>query len=638
MYSVVDKYGKTPLEYSNNENIHYLFEKTEEQYKLKQQMLLNNNNNSSDDDDDNNIINQRRSKGYENDPFGLKTVRSSTIDERDNNTSSSEQTDEYPFLKELTDIPKPPPKVSGNVEKSGRKLPIYRERHMEIDPFEGLLKRYKTVDDYPDKPNEVLALTHITNCVVPFPINSEGFNFNFEFTAKGDTKEHYRVRSLAACNEWVNRINEAVEYAKYWENVSKKYSNVKSYLKKLKHTKLVIEIDKTTNTFAKHISPTKKNNNNNNAVTSTPKPSSTSNSGSSSNARKHHHKQFNKGIIASSSKIQREATLLEDSQVSKGIGFNSFQILELLGTGAFGKVFKVRFQANKQIYTMKVLDKKYLIRNNLLRYAITQCNILRQINNPFIIKLHFSFQTADFLYMILDYCPGGDLSYHVNMNLVDEHDTKLYSAEVVYALLYLHQNGIVFRNLSLENIMISSDGHVKLADLSLVKENVQEGNKELDGVLCCSFTNFVNEEMKLRKGKGRSEDLFNVGLLVYEMLTGTKPLFVKDSSKNESKLGKACMHQFLSANVKDMLKCLLNNNPNERIGVDDEHDIKRHKFFEGINWDKLQRKKFHPHYNLFEIKRNNNKKYITVTTSNILFEEGHSKLSHIFSFNRPQSP
>ena len=284
---------------------------------------------------------------------------------------------------------------------------------------------------------------------------------------------------------------------------------------------------------------------------------------------------------------------------------------------------------------MKVLDKKYLIRNNLLRYAITQCNILRQINNPFIIKLHFSFQTADFLYMILDYCPGGDLSYHVNMNLVDEHDTKLYSAEVVFALLYLHQNGIVFRNLSLENVMISSDGHIKLADLCLVKENVQEGNKELDDIL--SSYNFVSEEMKTRKGKGRSEDLFNVGLLLYEMLTGTKPLFIKDS-KNESKLGKVFMHQFLSTHVKDILRCLLNNNPDERIGIDDEHDIKRHKFFEDINWDKLQRKKFHPHYNLFEIKRNNNKKYITVNQNNILFEEGHSKLSHIFSFNRPQSP
>ena len=109
-----------------------------------------------------------------------------------------------------------------------------------------------------------------------------------------------------------------------------------------------------------------------------------------------------------------QSTLLDDSE--KGVGYNSFQLIEILGQGTFGKVFKVKKKENEdqREYAMKVLKKAFLVKNNHLRYAITEANILKLSDHPFVIKLHYSFQTPENLYMILDYCPGGDLAFHLN--------------------------------------------------------------------------------------------------------------------------------------------------------------------------------------------------------------------------------
>ena len=104
----------------------------------------------------------------------------------------------------------------------------------------------------------------------------------------------------------------------------------------------------------------------------------------------------------------KEPKLLDDSE--QGIGYNSFELLEMVGQGSFGKVFKVR--RNEEEFAMKVLKKNFLVKNKQLKYAITECNILKLANHPFIIKLHYAFQTPENLYMVMDYCPGGDLAFH----------------------------------------------------------------------------------------------------------------------------------------------------------------------------------------------------------------------------------
>ena len=113
------------------------------------------------------------------------------------------------------------------------------------------------------------------------------------------------------------------------------------------------------------------------------------------------------------------------------ISVNSFDILDCLGAGSFGKVFKVRMKSNGVIYAMKVINKKFLMKNNQLRYAITECNVLKQVTSPFILTLYYSFQTPENLYLIIDYCPGGDLNFHIVQNLFEEDEARFYIAELI---------------------------------------------------------------------------------------------------------------------------------------------------------------------------------------------------------------
>ena len=102
--------------------------------------------------------------------------------------------------------------------------------------------------------------------------------------------------------------------------------------------------------------------------------------------------------------------LIED----ENIGIKNFEYIKQLGQGTFGQVFKVRKIGTDKIYAMKVLKKSVLIKNKHLKYAITECNVLKRADHPYIIKMHYSFQTPEYLYMVLDYCPGGDLAHHLN--------------------------------------------------------------------------------------------------------------------------------------------------------------------------------------------------------------------------------
>lgn len=122
---------------------------------------------------------------------------------------------------------------------------------------------------------------------------------------------------------------------------------------------------------------------------------------------------------------------------------------------------------------MKVLSKKFLVRNNHLKYAISECNVLKRASHPFVLRMHYSFQTPSNLYMILDLCPGGDLAYHLNKReILEENEARFFIAEVLLAIEYIHSLSVIYRDLKPENILICADGHIKLADFGLAKEGM----------------------------------------------------------------------------------------------------------------------------------------------------------------------
>jgi serum/glucocorticoid-regulated kinase 2 len=248
-----------------------------------------------------------------------------------------------------------------------------------------------------------------------------------------------------------------------------------------------------------------------------------------------------------------DVKLIEDSSLTKGINFSSFEIIETLGSGTFGKVFKVRLKETKEIFAMKIINKKYLIRNQQLRYAVTECNVLKQTQHPFIIKLHYAFQTPDHLYMILDYCPGGDLSFHIVRNLFEEDEARFFIAELVLAIEHLHSLDIIYRDLKPENILIDAEGHIKLADFGLAKEKVAD-NKVAQSF--CGSPAYLAPEMVNRRGAGKSADIYGIGAVLYEMISGTPPFYAHDLNTMYNNIAKneLMLHDYFSDELKDLLK------------------------------------------------------------------------------------
>jgi len=225
---------------------------------------------------------------------------------------------------------------------------------------------------------------------------------------------------------------------------------------------------------------------------------------------------------------------MEESQLlvsDESITYKSFELLEILGQGTFGKVFKCKLKSQPQApeYAMKVLKKAFLVKNNHLKYAISECNILKQSSHPFVLKLHYAFQTPENLYMILDYCPGGDLSYHLNKKQIfEENEAKFFIAEVILAIEYLHSLHIIYRDLKPENILIDSEGHAKLADFGLAKEGVDGANQAKS---FCGSPAYLAPEMLTSKGVGKSADLYQIGACLYEMLVGFPPYYTENIKK-----------------------------------------------------------------------------------------------------------
>lgn len=155
---------------------------------------------------------------------------------------------------------------------------------------------------------------------------------------------------------------------------------------------------------------------------------------------------------------------------------------------------------------MKVLKKSFLVKNNHLKYAVSEANILKRAENPYVIKLHYAFQTPDNLYMVLDLCTGGDLAYHLTKReMFDENEAMFFTAEIVLAIEYIHSLDVIYRDLKPENILIDSEGHIKLTDFGLAKENI---DFKSNAKSFCGSPAYLAPEMLTDKGVGRPADIY----------------------------------------------------------------------------------------------------------------------------------
>ncbi|KAJ8013714.1 hypothetical protein DPEC_G00032650 [Dallia pectoralis] len=277
---------------------------------------------------------------------------------------------------------------------------------------------------------------------------------------------------------------------------------------------------------------------------------------------------------------------------------SQFELLKVLGQGSYGKVFlvrKVKGSDRGQLYAMKVLKKATLKVRDRIRSKMER-DILAEVNHPFIVKLHYAFQTEGKLYLILDFLRGGDLFTRLSKEVMfTEEDVKFYLAELALALDHLHSLGIIYRDLKPENILLDEEGHIKITDFGLSKEAIDHDKRAYS---FCGTIEYMAPEVVNRRGHTQSADWWSFGVLMFEMLTGSLPFQGKDRKETmalilKAKLG---MPQFLSPEVQSLIRALFKRNPSNRLGAgpDGVEEIKRHHFFANIDWNTLYRREIKP--------------------------------------------
>ncbi|XP_056647796.1 ribosomal protein S6 kinase 2 beta isoform X1 [Diorhabda carinulata] len=276
---------------------------------------------------------------------------------------------------------------------------------------------------------------------------------------------------------------------------------------------------------------------------------------------------------------------------------SQFELLKVLGEGSFGKVFLARKVVGTDagtLYAMKVLKKATLRVRDRHRTKMER-NILVDVEHPFIVKLHYAFQTEGKLYLVLDFLRGGDLFSRLSKEVMfTEEDVKFYLAELALALNHLHSLGIIYRDLKPENVLLDSDGHIALTDFGLSKSPLEEGK----AYSFCGTVEYMAPEVINRKGHTFAADWWSFGVLMYEMLTGTLPFQGTNRRETMSQILKAKlgMPANLSPEAQSLLRVLFKRNPLNRLcsGPGGIEDLKNHEFFATIDFDALLTKNIRP--------------------------------------------
>ena len=213
--------------------------------------------------------------------------------------------------------------------------------------------------------------------------------------------------------------------------------------------------------------------------------------------------------------------LNEANHSSDSVNLDDFIIVKVIGRGSFGKVYLVRKKDDNKYFAMKTLKKDQIIRKNQKENTkgkvhkvthIAERMILEKISHPFIVKLHYAFQTPEKLYFVIDFLNGGELFYHLRREgRFTEERTRFYSAEIILALECLHKNGIIYRDLKPENVLLDSEGHVKLTDFGLSKIGVSGENMSYT---FCGTPEYLAPEVVRGSGHNKCVDYWSLVLFL----------------------------------------------------------------------------------------------------------------------------
>ncbi|KAG4135336.1 hypothetical protein ERO13_D08G209200v2 [Gossypium hirsutum] len=312
------------------------------------------------------------------------------------------------------------------------------------------------------------------------------------------------------------------------------------------------------------------------------------------------------------------------------IGVEDFELLTIIGKGAFGEVRICREKTTGQVYAMKKLKKSEMLRRGQVEHVKAERNLLAEVDSNCIVKLYFSFQDDDFLYLIMEYLPGGDMmTLLMRKDILSDDEARFYVAETVLAIESIHRHNYIHRDIKPDNLLLDRYGHLRLSDFGLCKPldcstlqeqdfsgaNINEGtendersaapkrtqqeqlehwqkNRRMLAYSTVGTPDYIAPEVLLKKGYGMECDWWSLGAIMFEMLVGYPPFYSDDPMTTCRKIVNWKNHlKFpeeanLSSEAQDLINKLLCN-VNQRLGSNGANEIKAHPWFEGVDWDRI---------------------------------------------------
>lgn len=288
-----------------------------------------------------------------------------------------------------------------------------------------------------------------------------------------------------------------------------------------------------------------------------------------------------------------------------------YESLSIIGRGAFGEVHVCRKIKTGEIVAIKKIKKNVLIKKNQVIHIMNEQQFMSKVKSPWIVDLKASFQEQEYLYLVMEYCPGGDLmNLFIEKDILPEKEAKFYLAELILAIESIHKLDCIHRDIKPDNILIDADGHIKLSDfgLSKISEKIFEQNNEITtnkniythnkNYSCVGTAFYVAPEVLDKTGYGKEIDWWSAGIIFYEMLVGYAPFCSKETSEVCHKVmnwetyfeipDKIKMK--ISDEAQDLIYKLINDK-DKRLGKNGADEIKQHPFFGDIDWDNVRKMK-----------------------------------------------